>query len=315
MGLEYTKQPQFFENSVTVQGVLSSVQLQANALISSTARVTEISAVSLSGTFYGDGTKLGGVFSNQSTINAFLTSLSSKPFYPSLSVTSFSANNVFAVSGVFTNIVATSLSGTFYGDGTKLAGVYSSQGAINTFVVNNSADSKLNSLSAKFINTEYVGNPLFRTLSSSVITTNTLNSATTFSGVYYGDGRNLQGIFANQNVINSTVAQLTGDAVVRTLSAVSGAFINISATSLSGTFYGDGSNLLGVTTGGRRFFYETIGNDTFTYSGSTPFYTTSPSASAWKIVKVQYSLDGGVVGLSARNNVPWTNRATLIYYP
>ena len=310
MGLEYTKQPQFFENSVTIQGVLSSVQLRSDTFISNTARVTEITAVSLSGTFYGDGTKLGGVFSNQSTINAFLTSLSSKPFYPSLSVTSFSASNIFTASGIFTNISATSLSGTFYGDGTKLTGVYSSQGTINTFVINNSADSKLNSLSAKFINTEYVGNPLFRTLSSSVITTNTLNSATTFSGVYYGDGRNLQGIFANQNVINSTVAQLTGDAVVRTLSAVSGTFISV-----SGTFYGDGSNLLGVTTGGRRFFYETIGNDTYTYSGSTPFYTTLPSASAWKIVKVQYSLDGGVVGLSARNNVPWTNRATLVYYP
>ena len=315
MGLEYTKQPQFFENSVTVQGVLSSVQLHSATLISNTARVTEISAVSLSGTFYGDGTKLGGVFSNQSTINTFLTSLSSKSFFPVLSVTSFSANNVFAVSGIFTNITATSLSGTFYGDGTKLSGVYSSQGAINTLVTSNSADSKLNSLSAKFINTEYVGNSLFRTLSSSVITTNILNSATTFNGIYYGDGRNLQGIFANQNVINSTVAQLTGNAVVRTLSAISGVFVSVSATTLSGTFYGDGSNLLGVTTGGRRFFYETIDVDTFTYSGSTPFYTTLPSASAWRIVKIQYSLDGGVVGLSARNNVPWTDRATLVYYP
>lgn len=315
MGLEYTKQPQFFENSVTVQGVLSSVQLRSATLISNTARVTEISAVSLSGTFYGDGTKLGGVFSNQSTINTFLTSLSSKSFFPVLSVTSFSANNVFAISGIFTNITATSLSGTFYGDGTKLTGVYSSQGTINTLVTSNSADSKLNSLSAKFINTEYVGNSLFRTLSSSVITTNTLNSATTFNGIYYGDGRNLQGIFANQNVINSTVAQLTGNAVVRTLSAISGVFVSVSATTLSGAFYGDGSNLLGVTTGGRRFFYETIDVDTFTYSGSTPFYTTLPSASAWRIVKIQYSLDGGVVGLSARNNVSWTNRATLVYYP
>ena len=315
MGLEYIKQPQFFENSVTVQGVLSSVQLRSDTIIGGTARVTEITATSLSGTFFGDGTKLIGVFNNQSTINAFLTSLSSRSFFPALSVTSFSANNVFALSGAFTTITANTLSGTYFGDGTKLLGVFPSQSAINTFVVNNSADSKLNSLSAKFINTEYVGNPLFRTLSSSVITTNALNSATTFSGIYYGDGRNLQGIFANQNVINSAVAQLTGDAVVRTLSAVSGTFINISATTLSGTFYGDGSNLLGVTTGGRRFFYETVGNDTFTYSGSTLFYTTLPSASAWRIVKVQYSLDGSVVGLSARNNVPWANRATLIYFP
>ena len=314
MGLEYIKQPQFFENSVTVQGVLSSVQLRSNTIIGGTARVTEISAISLSGTFFGDGTKLTGVFNNQSTINAFLTSLSSRSFFPTLSVTSFSANNVFALSGAFATITANTLSGTFFGDGTKLFGVFPSQSAINTFVVNNSADSKLNSLSAKFINTEYIGNPLFRTLSSSVITTNTLNSATTFSGVYYGDGRNLQGIFTNQGIINSTVAQLTGDAVVRTLSAVSGTFGSVSAISLSGTFYGDGTNLLGVTTGGRRFFYEVIGNNTFTYSGSTPFFTTLPSASAWRIVKVQYTLDGSVAGLSARSNVPWTRRADLTYF-
>lgn len=305
MGLERITQPQIFVNTTTFQGTLSGTQIISTNLSALNAVFS-----SVSGTFYGDGTKLIGVYPNQSAINTFLADLSANTTFQKLSVVNLTATNA-----VFSTASAVSYFGTYYGDATKLTGVYPGQSAVNAFVTANSADSKINSLSARFIHTEYVGNTLFKTASSAVITQNVLNSATTFNGVFYGDGTKLLGVYPGQSAINAFVNSLTGNATFRSISAVSATFISVSAATLSGTFYGDGSNLLGVTTGGRRFFYETIGDTSFTYAGSTIYYTTLPSASAWKIVKVQYALDGSVVGLSARDNVAWTDRAILVYYP
>lgn len=91
-------------SKLTVNGDISSV----SATFSS-----NVSAPALSGTHYGDGSSLTGLYKPSTLIGSFVTAVSA----PALS------GNI----GTFnTSVSAPALSGTFYGDGSKLTGIDSS---------------------------------------------------------------------------------------------------------------------------------------------------------------------------------------------
>jgi len=167
-----------------------------------------------------------------------------------------------------TSSVSASFTGVYYGWGWELEGVDKGQPGVNAWVRSNSSVAiGFNTLSAKNVYGDFLGTTRFRAQSANVITTNTALGSSTFHGVYYGDGWNLQGVDRGQPEINAWVRANSSTAIgFDTLSAknVYGNFIGsqtfknanpvIIATNTTagsstfhGVFYGDGRNLLGVS--------------------------------------------------------------------
>lgn len=164
--------------------------------------------------------------------------------------------------------VSATFTGVYYGWGWELQGVDKGQPGVNTWVRSNSSIATgFTTLSAKSVYGDFLGTTRFRAQSANVITTNTALGSSTFHGVYYGDGWNLQGIDRGQPGINAWVRANSSNAVgFNTLSAknIYGDFIgsqsykNINpgvintntlqgSATFHGVFYGDGRNLLGVS--------------------------------------------------------------------
>lgn len=164
--------------------------------------------------------------------------------------------------------ISATFTGVYYGWGWELEGVDKGQPGVNSWVRSNSTDAVgFNTLSAKNVYGDFLGSTRFRAQSANVITTNTAAGSSTFHGVYYGDGWNLQGIDRSQPGINAWVRSNSSIATgFDTLSAknIYGNFIGSQAfknanpviiatntaagnSTFHGVFYGDGRNLLGVS--------------------------------------------------------------------
>jgi hypothetical protein len=185
-------------------------------------------------------------------------------------------------------------------------------------------------LTAQKVHADYFGDLRFPVLSSTAITNAIALSQAVFNGIYYGDGRNLLGVVPGQSGVNNIVASISATPVFQsltvripgttTLLASAGKVgINIGtgltqaltvsgSVSATGYIYGDGLYLTNVTTGNRRFDYTTTGGNSYSYSGTTLNSNFTVSQSAWKIVKIQYSIDGRVDGLSGIQNAAWSER-------
>jgi len=170
------------------------------------------------------------------------------------------SSGVPGVSSIFT--------GVFYGWGWELEGVDKGQPGVNTWVrANSSIATGFTTLSAKSVYGDFLGTTRFRAQSANVITTNTALGSSTFHGVYYGDGWNLQGVDRGQPGVNawvranSSVAtgfttlcakSVHGDFIGTTRYKTEAPSVILTNTSLGsstfhGVFYGDGRNLLGVS--------------------------------------------------------------------
>ena len=130
--------------------------------------------------------------------------------------------DISGVSATFTsNVSAPALSGTHYGDGSNLTGLYKPSTLIGSFVTAVSAPA----------------------LSGNIGTFNTSVSAPALSGTFYGDGSKLLNVVGT----DSTKLPLAGGTLIGALNGTIGSFTtSVSAPSLSGTFYGD-ANLKVVT--------------------------------------------------------------------
>lgn len=216
--------------NVDANGTISTSSLPlsggvlTDALTGTRATFTaSLSSPALSGTFYGDGSKLSGVIASGGTA----TDSTKLPLNGGTL-----SGPLRGLSATFTTYVSSpALSGTFYGDGSKLTGVISSGGTAT-----DSTKLPLN------------GGSLSGPLTGTVGVFSASLSAPNLSGTYYGDGSNLTGVIKTQYVPPA-------EAVFTT---------SLSAPSVSGVFYGDGSKLTGVP------IYNAPSTATFTTSISSP---------------------------------------------
>ena len=285
-----------FTKDLAVTGMLSSASyadfntLSAKNVLSNfigtnlfkTVSANEIStnvalgSATVHGIFYGDGRRLLGSAFDQDVVNSWVRSnssvatgyntLSSNTIYSDfVGTTLFKAQSAVTVS---TNTAAGSATfhGIYYGNGWELEGVDKTQPVINSWVRSNSSVATgYNTLSSNTIYSDFVGTPLFKTVSAAEITTNVALGSATVHGIFYGDGRRLLGSAFDQDVVNSWVRSnssvatgydtlstdtIYGDYFGTTL------FKNVSAAEIStnvalgsatmhGIFYGDGRRLLG----------------------------------------------------------------------
>jgi hypothetical protein len=223
-----------------------------------------VSAPSLSGSFFGDGSNLTGVVGTDATklsltggtltggltgtAATFNTSISapalSGTFYGDGSnLTGLDAYTPPADATFTSSVSAPALSGTFYGDGSNLTGISTyALPADVTFTGSVSAPALSGTFygdGSKLTGLDAYTPPADATFTSSV-------SAPALSGTFYGDGSNLTGLDAYTPPADAT---FTG---------------SVSAPALSGTFYGDGSKLTGIST------YALPADVTFTGSVSAP---------------------------------------------
>ena len=162
---------------------------------------TSLSAPNLSGSFYGDGSRLTGVSGTDNTKLPLVGGVLTGPLTGTV--------------GLFTTSLSSlNLSGTHYGDGSRLTGVL---GTDNT---------KL----------PLAGGVLTGPLTGTVGLFTTSLSSSNLSGTHYGDGSKLTGIASGLPLGGGT---LTGGLTGTTATFTS----SISSPSISGTFYGDGGNL------------------------------------------------------------------------
>jgi len=284
---------------------------------------SSVSAPALSGTFYGDGSKLVNILSTDSTklplaggtligtlngtIGSFSTSLSS----PALSGTFYGdGSKLTGIAGTYTppanatftsSVSAPALSGTHYGDGSKLSftniqardafnpigGITFSDGFVS---LSASSTSQIITFDNAFIRPKVT---IYGTV-----------SALSLSGMHYGDGNNLSfsniqardiltglpsgGITFGSNSItlSTTNTQVMGiDTTSLTKVTIYG---SVSAPALSGTFYGDGSNLSGVI----KTQYTPPANATFTSSVSAPALSGThygDGSNLSGVIKTQYT--------------------------
>jgi len=230
---------------------------------------SSVSAPALSGTHYGDGSKLTGIAGTYTPpANATFTSSVSAPalsgtFYGDGSkLTGIAGTYTPPANATFTSSVsAPALSGTHYGDGSKLtftniqARDASTNYPIGGITFSNGFVSLSASSFSQIITFDNGGIRPKVTIYGTV-------SALSLSGIHYGDGNNLSfsniqardilsglpngGITFGSNSItlSTTNTQVMGiDTTSFTKATIYG---SVSAQSLSGTFYGDGSNLLNL---------------------------------------------------------------------
>ena len=120
--------------------------------------------------------------------------------------------------------------GIFYGDGRRLLGSAFDQDVVNSWVRSNSSVATgYNTLSSNTIYSDFVGTTLFKTQSAVTVSTNTAAGSSTFHGVYYGNGWELEGVDKTQPVINSWV---------RSNSSVATGYNTLSSKTLYGDFFG-----------------------------------------------------------------------------
>jgi len=224
---------------------------------------TSLSAPNLSGTFYGDGSKLTGIITSvidgtklplsggvltgplTGTVGLFTTSLSAPNLSGSFYGNGSGLTNITGTDGtklplsggtltgsltgtvgLFTTYLSSvSVSGTFYGDGSKLTGILGTDGT------------KL----------PLSGGTLTGSLTGTTGLFTTSLSAPNLSGTFYGNGSGL----TNVTGTDGTKLPLSGGVLTDSLTGTTGLFtISLSAPNLSGTFYGDGSKLTGIAGGG-----------------------------------------------------------------
>ena len=186
--------------------------------------INSVSALALSGTHFGDGSKLTGVIASGGTA----TDSTKLPLAGGTLTGALTGDR-----GVFTvSLSAPNLSGVHHGDGSNLTGVVKTQyvpPANAVFTSSVSAPSLSGTHYGDGSNLLGVVKTQYVPPANAVFTTSV--SAPALSGVFYGDGRYLQ----NVPIYNppSTATFTT----------------SISSPSVSGTHYGDGSNLTGITIG------------------------------------------------------------------
>jgi hypothetical protein len=180
--------------NIGIGTTLPAYKLDVRGTMSATAGMftTSISAPSLSGNFYGDG-------SNLNYLNA-------------TNISSGTINNLRLPSAVTfaTSVSAPSLSGgLFYGDGTNLTGV------IHTQYVPPDAATFTTSVSAPSISAAYLfgnasnltGLPATYTPPANATFTGSV-SAPSLSGIFYGDGSNLTGVSKSLSAASTTTLGL-----------------------------------------------------------------------------------------------------------
>jgi len=291
MGQQYINQPQIFKSYSLFEKGLSGEHVDTLSILTSS-----ISSVDYIGDYFGSTKAL-----NLSSVN----------------IRTLIADTSGAV-----------FCGTFLGKGEGLEVSYlPQQGDVNNFVFTNSAQMLLQVLSAQKVHSDYFGNTVFPVISSSAITTAIINGESVFNGIYYGEGRYLKGVDPNQAIYNNITSRISADPSFNTLTVTtpsnftlvaSGNKVGINthtdltqALTVSGSIsassfiYGDGFYLTNVSTGNRRFDYAIVGDESFSYSGTSLNSNVTVGQSAWKIVKIQYAIDGTVVGLSGITNAAW----------
>ena len=261
---------------MSVQVSLSTISFSATTGLFNTS----VSAGSVSGIHFGDGSKLTGLNPNGQIAYSLLTggnivgNLTAPAGYyitTILSSASISANTLSAYNvTVFNSISAPAISGVHYGDGSRLIGLNPNGQAAYALLTGGVVNGNLNAPAGYYITT---------ILSSASVSANTLSaynatffnsiSAPAISGVHYGDGSRLTGVASSNPNGQAAYALLTGGVTIGNLNAAAGYYIttilssasisantlsaynvtifnSISAPAISGVHYGDGSRLTGV---------------------------------------------------------------------
>ena len=169
-------------------------------------------------------------------------------------------NNSVAIGGLAFSTLISGQSNVALG---KSAGSTLTAGDGNIYIGFSSGPSSSHTHSNKlYINNQASNTPLILgDFNTGTVVFNSTVSASYFSGSYYGDGSNLTGITGVASEWDGTLdgnAQITGSLTVSGANVIVD-FTNVEAISgsiFSGSFYGDGSNLTGITA------------DSFPYTGS-----------------------------------------------
>lgn len=208
---------------------------------------TSLSAVALSGTYFGDGSNLKGVLA----AGGFATDVTKVPL----------AGGTMTGALIGTAASFNSITGKHYGDGSSLTGVVASGGFA----------------------TDVTKLPLAGgTLTGGLIgTTASFNSITapTITGKHYGDGSSLVGVVATGgNATDSTKLPLAGGTLTGALRGTTATFSNsVSAPTMIGTFYGDGSNLTGISFDSGVMLPNGTNGQVLTFNGTTGSWVASAS--------------------------------------
>lgn len=208
-------------------------------------------------TISGNETILGvtsGRTSYWTTVNSELSVSSELGYFNTLSSNNFNTENIGTYllnstnlsSSYIDSIIVNALTGFYQtltasnvicdyiiGDGSRLTGILASGGY--------STDIFKLPLSGGVLTGGLTGtNATFNTISSAVI-----------SGTYYGDGSNLTGVIANGGYgTDISKLPLSGGVLTGGLTGTEAKFNSINTDSITGTHYGDGSNLTGVIANG-----------------------------------------------------------------
>jgi hypothetical protein len=288
--------------NVTAINGSTSVNTWVQTNSSSATFTASVSAPSLSGTHYGDGSKLTGITYGNTAVNTW--------------VQSNSASATFT-----TSVSAPSVSGTYYGDGSKLTGIVNTGNvAVNTWVQTNSASATFTtSVSAPSVSGTHYGDGLLSNvtvtgnLSSNYVYGNANETVLSDGSNMYGNGNGtltlnyVNGVYVsspinyngqtsnNWNTAYSLVSGgiTGGNTWVQANSATATFTTSVSAPSISGTHYGDGSQLTGITGGN-----SAVNTWVQTNSASATFTTSvsAPALSAGNITgnQIQYASNGVV---------------------
>jgi hypothetical protein len=150
----------------------------------------------------------------------------------------------------------------------------------------------------------------------------------------YTDFSSNSASFATSNFVQSNFLPLSGGTIDGDLTITGQAMVDaISAIALSGTFYGDGSNLIGASLPGqatintlvqtnsaawsaavvyiKRFDYIADGID-YSYSGLA-LENTLDTDSTWKITRSVFTDVGALSASGVAQNVTWNERLTATY--